>query len=472
MPSRAAARIQAEKRATQARIAFAERQQQAAGEAARRAAEQAVAAQARSERRHARQATSAARAIQKWTRAASGRRRVISMRRAALEAKHGLRQRIVRQVARREAAVAVQRLARGRAGRRDAADRRAVRADARRTETDAIRSATLSTLTAASGAGEGQSAHAHDGAPRQGCGTAALLMLQAHARRRLVAQRLSAERRAALGEREARAAGREARRVARAVAVAAVRIQAAQRRRSATAAFAPRREARVEKRRAMAAIRVAAAAFLRSSGAIEEKEARRIRNAAAALLQAAWRGRRDRVFASRLLALPTDPRVVVHSVSLVAGVLAPLGQLWFVLELGSLLRVTSKVRSPRRRTAPSSADGSAQVRFEEIFQVRLVDVETRSFRTAERLRELICDSGRDEASVETDLVLTLFGKHEERPVQALGEAYINLREMAASGVDFAPPRVLEILNSRDEAVGHFSISVTAVVAFTALHYFV
>jgi hypothetical protein len=57
-------------------------------------------------------------------------------------------------------------------------------------------------------------------------------------------------------------------------------------------------------------------------------------------------------------------------------------------------------------------------------------------------------------------------------VQALGEAYINLREMAASGVDFAPPRVLEILNSRDEAVGHFSISVTAVVAFTALHYFV
>ena len=65
-------------------------------------------------------------------------------------------------------------------------------------------------------------------------------------------------------------------------------------------------------------------------------------------------------------------------------VLAPLGQLWFVLELGSLLRVTSKVRSPRRRTAPSSADGSAQVRFEEIFQVRLVDVETRSFRTAER----------------------------------------------------------------------------------------
>ncbi|EOD06831.1 hypothetical protein EMIHUDRAFT_206515 [Emiliania huxleyi CCMP1516] len=172
----------------------------------------------------------------------------------------------------------------------------------------------------------------------------------------------------------------------------------------------------------MAAIRVAAAAFLRSSGAIEEKEARRIRNAAAALLQ-----------------------------------------------------------------APETADGSAQVRFEEIFQVRLVDVETRSFRTAERLRELICDSGRDEAqftqlllmaimrpqaSVETDLVLTLFGKHEERPVQALGEAYINLREMAASGVDFAPPRVLEILNSRDEAVGHFSISVTAVVAFTALHYFV
>ena len=52
--------------------------------------------------------------------------------------------------------------------------------------------------------------------------------------------------------------------------------------------------------------------------------------------------------------------------------------------LEGLLRVTSKVRSPRRRTAPSSADGSAQVRFEEIFQVRLVDVETRSFRTAER----------------------------------------------------------------------------------------
>lgn len=39
--------------------------------------------------------------------------------------------------------------------------------------------------------------------------------------------------------------------------------------------------------------------------------------------KAAWRGRRDRVFASRLLALPTDPRVVVHSVSLVAGVRRP-----------------------------------------------------------------------------------------------------------------------------------------------------
>jgi hypothetical protein len=105
------------------------------------------------------------------------------------------------------------------------------------------------------------------------------------------------------------------------------------------------------------------------------------------------------------------------------------------------------------------------VRFEETFLIQLVKGE--SLRTADRLRELLREKSDDD-NVEMDLVFTLFGKDGARPVQALGEAYVNLKKMAISGSDLAPPDVLEILNTKDKVVGRLSVSVTALKAFKKL----
>jgi hypothetical protein len=105
------------------------------------------------------------------------------------------------------------------------------------------------------------------------------------------------------------------------------------------------------------------------------------------------------------------------------------------------------------------------VRFEETFRIQLV--KNGSLRTAQRLRELLRETSDDD-NVEMDLVFTLFGKDGSRPVQALGEAYVNLREMAISGSDLTPPDALEILNTKDKVVGRLSVSVTALEAFKKL----
>jgi len=48
-----------------------------------------------------------------------------------------------------------------------------------------------------------------------------------------------------------------------------------------------------------------------------------------------------------------------------------------------------------------------------------------------------------------DLVFTLFGKNGAQAVQALGEAYVNLKEMTDAGFDLAPPGAYYIYNHID-----------------------
>mmetsp|Transcript_2623 Transcript_2623/g.8314 ORF Transcript_2623/g.8314 Transcript_2623/m.8314 type:complete len:412 (-) Transcript_2623:141-1376(-) len=229
--------------------------------------------------------------------------------------------------------------------------------------------------------------------------------------------------------------------------------------RAAKVIVTQRRAVEAGRARAMEAVRKAAAGYLKSVESAADAERRRAKDAAAAMLQGAVRGRKARRHAAVLAALPSDPTVIIHSVAFDGVALSTFHQLWFAVELGNegLLRQTTKVRQPQK--------GRTEVRFEETFFIELVRGE--SLRTADRLRELLRETSDDD-NVEMDLVFTLFGKDGTRPVQALGEAYVNLKEMAISGSDLAPPDVLEILNTQDKVVGRLSVSVTALEAFKKL----
>jgi len=145
---------------------------------------------------------------------------------------------------------------------------------------------------------------------------AAAVLLQSMARRRLTMRRVAPQRRAAKEAKAKRALERASRRLAGKQATAATALQAAVRRRGAATRVAERRGVKARQDAAMASVRRSAAAYLWSVDTKAEAKANRARAGAAALIQAAVRGRRARAFAVGLASLPPDPRVLVHSVAI------------------------------------------------------------------------------------------------------------------------------------------------------------
>jgi hypothetical protein len=139
------------------------------------------------------------------------------------------------------------------------------------------------------------------------------LLIQSYARRRRAIRLVAPQRRAAREARARRLAERVERRCVAKRIASATMIQSVARMRAARGIVAKRRAVEAGRARAMAAVRAAAAGYLKSVESAAEAERRRARDAAAALLQGAARGRKARHYAAALAALPSDPTVVMHS---------------------------------------------------------------------------------------------------------------------------------------------------------------
>lgn len=143
----------------------------------------------------------------------------------------------------------------------------------------------------------------------------AALLMQSYARRRRAIRLVAPQRRAAREARARRAEERmERRRVAKRIASAKV-IQSIVRMRAAKVIVTQRRAVEAGRARAMEAVRKAAAGYLKSVESAADAERRRAKDAAAAMLQGAVRGRKARRHAAVLAALPSDPTVIIHSVA-------------------------------------------------------------------------------------------------------------------------------------------------------------
>jgi len=154
------------------------------------------------------------------------------------------------------------------------------------------------------------------------------------------------------------------------------------------------------------------------------------------------------------------PTVVLHSVTLELGMLRRPSQLLIEVELGS---------EPRMMHARLQRDCS---RMSESGQISLGDFEmTMPFDhpgVAPRMAQLLSRTGQ--AQVETDVVFTLYAVQGDAQPAYIGQAFVNLHECLRAAKDHVgaeePQLVLETDDSR--AVGRLQVSVRALAAMRAL----
>lgn len=473
MPDGAAARLQAQHRAVQARLQYLQMRADAGAHAGRERERAAAAALARAGRQRARREHACALRLQCALRQRVARRRFEAAR-AELECRRGER---------------AAQLAEGRARVRAGVEAR----ERREAEHEAAR------LLQASERGRSLRAGPHGAARREHTvakqqmaerlvQAEAAVTVQAKARQRLArheaqarheARRLQGERRARRHHLTVAEVRQQQQRERAATAVqAAVRGKAG--RGTAAAARAQRgeerrregerkAEARAAARRARqehrAATTLQATARRRSDARVaaararEQQLQRATRDArgaagAAAARSALEREERER----RLRAAP--PTVVLHSLALDLGVLRRPSQLIVEVELGS---------EPRMMHARLLRDCS---RMSKSGQLSLGDFEmTMPFEhpsVAPRLAALLSRTGQ--AQVDTDVVFTLYAAQGDAQPAYLGQAYVNLHECLRAAKDHVgaeePQLVLEADDSR--AVGTLEVSVRALAAMRAL----
>ena len=232
------------------------------------------------------------------------------------------------------------------------------------------------------------------------------------------------------GERkaEARAAARRARQEHR----AATTLQATARRRSDARVAAERAREQQLQRAAREARGAAGAAAARSALEREERE-------------------------RRLRAAP--PTVVLHSIALDLGVLRRPSQLVVEVELGS---------EPRMMHTRLLRDCS---RMSKAGQLSLGDFEMpmpfEHPSVAPRLAALLARTGQ--AQVDTDVVFTLYAAQGDAQPAFIGQAYVNLHECLRAAKDHLGAEEPQlVLEADDIAVGTLEVSVRALAAMRAL----
>ena len=472
MPDGAAARLQAQHRAVQARLQYLQMRADAGAHAGRERGRAAAAALAR-----------------------AGRQRARREHACALRLQCALRQRVARR--RSEAARAELECMRGERAAQLAAGRARVRAgvearERREAEHEAARRLQASERGRSLRAGpHGAALREHTLAKQQMAErlvqAEAAVTVQAKARQRLArheaqarheARRLQDERRARRHHLTVAEVRHQQQRERAATAVqAAVRGKAG---RGTAAAARARRgeerrregerkaEARAAARRARqehrAATTLQATARRRSDARVAAERAReqQLRRAtrdargaagAAAARSALEREERER----RLRAAP--PTVVLHSVALDLGVLRRPSQLVVEVELGS---------EPRMMHTRLLRDCS---RMSKSGQLSLGDFEMpmpfEHPSVAPRLAALLARTGQ--AQVDTDVVFTLYAAQGAAQPAYLGQAYVNLHECLRAAKDHLGAEEPQlVLEADDIAVGTLEVSVRALAAMRAL----